>query len=161
MSKIGGVDKIGISYLDMNEIVNRVFTNITRQMIALKMQKLDKYESLALEKHCFEIQTEGAFDSWILFEMDKKLYDKIAIVLHKSETITAQEKKIYVVEYLNVICGRILSEINNKLGKRSRLSVPTQLNQKAEYPYFENQMNISYSCLDGFLNIKMCFDILV
>ena len=153
------MDKVERSHLNIEEIVNRVFCDLTMQMLALKMHKKESFEPLVLEKNCFEIRTEGAFQSLILFEMEERVYDRIAIILHKNEMLTTQEKKIYVIEYLNVICGRILSEINNKLGKRSKLSVPIRINQCVESQCFENRMDVSYTCLDGCLDIKVCFDI--
>ncbi len=135
-----------------------IFVDITMQMVSIKMQKQEKFNSLSSEDYCFEIRTEGAFVSLILFEMEEKVYERIATKLDKNKKLTIQEKKLYVIEYLNVICGRILSKINDKLRKRSKLSVPLQIEHKVIEQFTWSRTDMSYACLDGGLNIIVYFE---
>lgn len=147
------MDKIEINRLDIESIVNAVFVDITMQMISVKMQRQAEFNSLFSKDYCFEIRTEGAFISLILFEMEEKVYERIATKLEKEEKFTIQEKNLYVIEYLNVICGRILSEINDRLGKRSKLSVPIRIEHEIIEQFTWSRSDLSYRCLDGGLNI--------
>ncbi|MFA9465993.1 MAG: chemotaxis protein CheX [Velocimicrobium sp.] len=153
------MDKIEDTRLDIDNIFNRVFIDLTMQMLSVKMQKQEEFVALSSAVYCFEIRTDGAFVSQIIFEMDEKVFERIASILYKNYRLTSQESKMYVIEYLNIICGRILSEINNALGKRSRLSIPLRIECSKVNQSLENQANLSYICLDGSLNIIVYFEI--
>ncbi len=152
------MDKIEINRLDIESIVNAVFVDITMQMVSIKMLRQEKFNSLSSTDYCFEIRTEGAFISLILFEIEEKVYERIATKLDENVKLTIQEKKLYVIEYLNVICGRILSEINDRLGKRSKLSVPIRIEHKVIEQFTWSRTDMSYACLDGGLNIVVYFE---
>lgn len=157
MSHHGEVDEIEISCPDIKGIVNTVFIELTRRMASIEMRPRERFKPLS-SGACFEIRTEGAFFSLILFEIEEKLYEKIAVMLHKSGNPSAQEKEQSVTEYLNVICGRILSEINNGLGRRSKLSIPLSIECREEEGCFRSRLEVSYACPEGNLNIIICFD---
>lgn len=153
------MNKIEVTCLEVEDIINLVFIDLTMQMISLEMDQQQAYMPMNEPKNCFEIRTEGAFVSLILFEMEESVFEAIAAKIFPKEEISDQEKKLYVIEYLNVICGRVLSKINNFLGKRSKLSVPIIIDNNHVSENTGKIVKLSYLCSEGAINIVINYDI--
>ncbi|MEG2441256.1 MAG: chemotaxis protein CheX [Acetivibrio sp.] len=153
------MDKIEKEDIDIEKIFRQIFVELTKKMISIEMIPLPWIEETSKQEYCFLICTEGAFTSSIQFQIETGLYEKIAKTIYKKRQMTEEEKKLYVTEYLNIICGRILSEINNTMKKRSKLSVPMRIKEKNESEECEQRIQLSYHCSYGKIDISVYFDI--
>lgn len=121
-------------------VYDETFSSLTKKVAAVELAKTEAKEVSLQEKYTFMIYTTGAFESAVVCEMEKTLFDRIALNLNKGEELSADMKVLYVTEYLNIVCGRALSTINGKLQKASRLTVPKYIGKdKAD-------LKEAYSC---------------
>ncbi len=70
------------------------------------------------------VTTRGMFQALIICEMQNSLCDKLVLEMNLGDKLNLDDQILYIKEYLNIICGKALSDINNQLGSRSKLSVP-------------------------------------
>lgn len=70
------------------------------------------------------LRSKGIFNSKIYCYLEKDLVVEMINNITRGEPILEGEIDLYLKEYLNVICGRAISEINNIVGIASRFSVP-------------------------------------
>lgn len=101
-----------------------VIVNLTQKVAKITLHSLEEYLPIPGDCYRYEITTRGAFCSEIICEMEKGLFESVICEGIKGQRLSQNEKELYVTEYLNVICGRVLSNMNNLLRKSSRLSVP-------------------------------------
>lgn len=152
------MDKIEIKSLDVQNTFQRVFVDMTKKLLSIEMEEILNYQGITAMDCSFLIRTEGAFVSIMQFHMEEQLYEEIAATIYKRQMLTEQEKKLYVTEYLNIVCGRFLSEINNILGCRSKLSVPLKVKNNRINKISGHRVKLSYQCPYGIINIIIYFD---
>lgn len=111
--------------IQIDEVFDHVLVSITKTLADLDMVKVRpdgwKAENALVET----IYTNGSFDAYILCEIEPELFEYIVSTMHGGSPPCKEEKPLYMNEYINIICGRAVSIINNVTGYASRLSVPT------------------------------------
>jgi CheY-specific phosphatase CheX len=70
------------------------------------------------------IHIYGQYEASILCEGDKDVLSYIISAMYGGGSPPAEEQALYINEYMNIICGRIVSKINDLTGETSKLSVP-------------------------------------
>lgn len=70
------------------------------------------------------IFTTGFLDAEIICEFTPELYECIIASMNGGILPSAEERQLYIKEYINIVCGYAISRLNNVLGTVSRLSVP-------------------------------------
>lgn len=107
----------------VEEIFDDAFVKISRKIISLELHRkaVKKMDIKYLEM----VQTRGNFASTIVCGFSPLMFDTIIKNMNGGEMPSEDEKVLYINEYVNIICGRALSEINNQMGVSSRLTVPT------------------------------------
>lgn len=71
-----------------------------------------------------KIQSSGLFHASMYISMEKSFEDAVWKGMAKKEELSAELKKLYLGEFINVLCGHALTHINDVLGSSSRLTVP-------------------------------------
>ena len=100
----------------VEEIFDDAFVNVSKKIVSLKLdRKADKKL----------VHTKGKFVSTIICGFSSMMFDIIIKNMNGGKMPSEDEKILYINEYVNIVCGRALSEINNQMGVSSRLTVPT------------------------------------
>ena len=121
---------MGAENLDVVAIYEDTFVSLTHKVAAIELKKVEK--AALKEKYIFAIQTTGAFESAVECEMEMGLFEQIAKNINKGEDLPLDTKILYITEYLNIICGRALSSINEIVKSASRLTVPKCMGETDE-----------------------------
>lgn len=118
--------------LNVVAIYADAFTSLTKKVAAIDLKELESKSADMQEKYTFLIHTTGRFRSAMRCEIENGLFDRIALNLNKGQELPQDSRVLYLTEYLNIICGRALSSINNVLKSASRLTVPEYISENDE-----------------------------
>lgn len=113
----------------MKELFDKAFFEVTRKLVQIDFQKTgderEKEEQALLNQGCRElIETKGSMNSVVVCQFSDELYRVITTTMNGGELPSEDELHLYLNEYMNIICGFAVSQMNNMTGTKSRLSVP-------------------------------------
>ena len=120
---------IKVESINVNQIFDDAFTVLTTKVSNVELNRVEKAEFIQ-KFHRFVIKTKGAFQGYLLAEIEHDLLGAIVMGINKGRKLQEAEKILFAMEYLNIVCGRALSEINNQTGSSSRLTVPQYVTGK-------------------------------
>ncbi len=120
---------IKVESINVNQIFDDAFTALTQKVSNVKVVRGEDMECTQ-KSHKFLVKTKGAFQGYIFAEIENTLLGEIVTGINKGRKLQEAEKILFAMEYLNIVCGRALSEINNQTGSSSRLTVPQYITGK-------------------------------
>lgn len=126
-----------LSGVDVKELFDKAFYEVTRKLVKIDFEKTsderEKEEQSLLDQGCRElIETKGSMNSVVICQFSEELYRFITTAMNGGELPSEDELHLYLNEYMNIICGFAVSQMNNLTGTKSRLSVP-QYFQEGEH----------------------------
>ena len=160
--------------MKVGKIFDDAFISISKKLISLDLRR--KKEEIISVK-CMEfVKTKGKFNSTIICGFSSDIFDAIIIGMNDGKMpsedapptwsptprrwkllSSEDEKVLYINEYVNIICGRALSEINNRLGRTSRLTVPMMCSDKESIDIDDSEMENEVLFYETeFGNIEVC-----
>ena len=141
--------------MKVGKIFDDAFISISKKLISLDLRR--KKEEIISVK-CMEfVKTKGKFNSTIICWFSSDIFDAIIIGMNDGKMPSEDEKVLYINEYVNIICGRALSEINNRLGRTSRLTVPMMCSDKESIDIDDSEMENEVLFYETeFGNIEVC-----
>ena len=141
--------------MKVGKIFDDAFISISKKLISLDLRR--KKEEIISVK-CMEfVKTKGKFNSTIICGFSSDIFDAIIIGMNDGKMPSEDEKVLYINEYVNIICGRALSEINNRLGRTSRLTVPMMCSDKESIDIDDSEMENEVLFYETeFGNIEVC-----
>ena len=141
--------------MKVGKIFDDAFISISKKLISLDLRR--KKEEIISVK-CMEfVKTKGKFNSTIICGFSSDIFDAIIIRMNDGKMPSEDEKVLYINEYVNIICGRALSEINNRLGRTSRLTVPMMCSDKESIDIDDSEMENEVLFYETeFGNIEVC-----
>lgn len=141
--------------MKVGKIFDDAFISISKKLISLDLRR--KKEEIISVK-CMEfVKTKGKFNSTIICGFSSDIFDAIIIGMNDGKMPSEDEKVLYINEYVNIICGRTLSEINNRLGRTSRLTVPMMCSDKESIDIDDSEMENEVLFYETeFGNIEVC-----
>ena len=141
--------------MKVGKIFDDAFISISKKLISLDLRR--KKEEIISVK-CMEfVKTKGKFNSTIICGFSSDIFDAIIIGMNDGKMPSEDEKVLYINEYVNIICGRALSEINNRLGRTSRLTVPMMCSDKESIDIDDSEMENEILFYETeFGNIEVC-----
>ena len=141
--------------MKVGKIFDDAFISISKKPISLDLRR--KKEEIISVK-CMEfVKTKGKFNSTIICGFSSDIFDAIIIGMNDGKMPSEDEKVLYINEYVNIICGRALSEINNRLGRTSRLTVPMMCSDKESIDIDDSEMENEVLFYETeFGNIEVC-----
>ena len=141
--------------MKVGKIFDDAFISISKKLISLDLRR--KKEEIISVK-CMEfVKTKGKFNSTIICGFSSDIFDAIIIGMNEGKMPSEDEKVLYINEYVNIICGRALSEINNRLGRTSRLTVPMMCSDKESIDIDDSEMENEVLFYETeFGNIEVC-----
>ncbi len=114
-----------VESVQVDEVFDRVWVTFTKVLTGLEINRTTESNWKGKNTLMETIYTSGNFDAYIMCEMDLELYEYIISKMYGGCIPPEEERILYLNEYINIICGRAVSVINNATGYASRLSVPT------------------------------------
>ena len=141
--------------MKVGKIFDDAFISISKNLISLDLRR--KKEEIISVK-CMEfVKTKGKFNSTIICGFSSDIFDAIIIGMNDGKMPSEDEKVLYINEYVNIICGRALSEINNRLGRTSRPTVPMMCSDKESIDIDDSEMENEVLFYETeFGNIEVC-----
>ena len=141
--------------MKVGKIFDDAFISISKKLISLDLRR--KKEEIISVK-CMEfVKTKGKFNSTIICGFSSDIFVAIIIGMIVGKMPSEDEKVFYLNEYVNIICGRALSEINNRLGRTSRLTVPMMCSDKESIDIDDSEMENEVLFYETeFGNIEVC-----
>ncbi len=150
---------IKVESVNVHRIFDEVFTALTQKISSIELTKEEEV-NFSEKTHLFIIKTKGSFQGKIYAEIEEGLMEQIVSKINKGRKMQDAEKILFTMEYLNIVCGRALSEINNQTGNRSRLTVPHYVTDKTseEITDGESEM-LFYQSTHGCLKVTVVYKI--
>ncbi len=107
----------------VDEIFDSAFVSVTKKLSSLDLKRgLDR--KLEEDVYTGSVFTLGVFEAFVFCDISSKLYDYIVYEMSDGCALTAEDKLLYIKEYMNIVCGYAVSKINNELGSACKISVP-------------------------------------
>lgn len=141
--------------MKVGKIFDDAFISISKKLISLELRR--KKEEIISVKYLEFVKTKGKFNSTIICGFSSDIFDAIITGMNDGKMPSEDEKVLYINEYVNIICGRALSEINNRLGRSSRLTVPMLCSDKENIDIDDSEMENEVLFYETeFGNIEVC-----
>lgn len=148
---------IKVETINVNQIFDDAFTALTQKVSGVEVTRCTDID-FSQKTHRFVVKTKGMFQGQILAELEHELLGAIGKGINKGRKLQEAEKILFAMEYLNIVCGRALSEINNQTGTSSRLTVPQYITGKMpEKMSGSGYEELCYQSEYGKLNIKVIY----
>lgn len=106
----------------VGKIFDEAFVSVSKKLVSLELHKREKTK--INYKYLEIVHTKGKFVSTVICGFSPVMFDTIIKNMNGGKIPSEEEKILYLNEYVNIVCGRALSEINNQLGVSSKLTVP-------------------------------------
>lgn len=149
---------------ELEKIFDDAFCNVTKKLVKLELQKIcneeEKKELLLQEGYREVIETHGYMNARIVCSFSDELFRYIIDRMNRGEAPSEEEVPLYLNEYINIICGYAVSQLNNVSGKPSRLSVPAFYKGKEaleDKGVLQGGIYLAYRTQKGKLHIFMSY----
>mgnify|MGYP004639648721 FL=1 len=109
---------------DILRIPNQEVLAVTKVLTGLDLEKTDSNQCTQEKILTVMIHTKGFFLANIKCEMDWEMFEQILSGMYGGEMPPEEECSLYMNEYMNIVCGRIVSKVNTLTDSVSKLSVP-------------------------------------
>lgn len=127
-----------LSDLKVHDIYRNAFVMMTEKLAGFTI--CDGDCGNAVYQYDIQIQSKGGFQSVIVCHMESTLYEALLMGMNAGKIVSADLKHLFIGEYMNVVCGHALTNINNLLGAPSRLTVPKVLRHLKDTMVHENEL---------------------
>ncbi len=107
----------------MCEIFQKAFTEVTMKLTKISLQGRDG----SIPADCKEqmmLCVTGFIEAEIVCVFAAGLCQAIVRAMYGGALPVEEERILYLKEYVNIVCGRAVTVLNNEIGMSSRLSVP-------------------------------------
>jgi hypothetical protein len=131
-----------------------ILLSCTSKMAGLSLQETQKPPERKGAFFQGSVTTSGDQPFEIRCVLEQAVYDRIIKGMTKGKELGEEMERLYFAEYMNVVCGKIISRRNNERGEFLRVSVPkvscgdgyTEKQQKNP-PIFQ------FTCEEGWMGI--------
>lgn len=107
-------------------VFEQAFVTVSDKLLDIQMHKKEMSPDYTVEEPVCRvmIHTTGYIQLEITCVFSQELLQQIVSRMYGGGMPPDEETPLYIKEYVNIACGRGISQLNNQLGKASRLSVP-------------------------------------
>lgn len=110
--------------MEVDEIFDCAFVSVSKKIASLNLKRELDRDLNGENSYTGSVFTKGKFNSLIVCKISPDVYEHIIYVMNGGTLMADDEKQLYIKEYINIVCGHALSQINNMTGSSSRLTVP-------------------------------------
>ncbi|MDY3853615.1 MAG: chemotaxis protein CheX [Butyribacter sp.] len=147
------------------DVFDRAFGEVTEKLVHIALKKTgdngdEDTADILLDGYRETIQTKGYINAEIVCHFSEDLFWYIVDTMNGGSTPPKEEIPLYLNEYINIICGHALSNLNNMLNKPSRLSVPSFYKEQEPITVMcdlEQAEYLSYHSKAGVLQVYICY----
>lgn len=146
--------------LQIRDIYNRMFPMVTKKITGIEVKEILS-EGIELKESWYVyIKSKGKFQSVLTCMIEKDLKDALLCNMNHGKELSEEVKGLYLGEYVNIICGHALTDINNIIGSSSMLTVPRVLVEPLrEEINFSFQEAFCFKSQHGIMKIKLQYEI--
>lgn len=116
-----------VTDMEVDEIFDCAFVSVSKKIASLNLKRNINRDLNGDDSYTGSVYTKGKFNSLVVCEISSDVYEHIIYVMNSGEPASDDEKLLYINEYINIVCGFALSNISNKIGGSSKLTVPVFL----------------------------------
>lgn len=116
-----------VTDMEVDEIFDCAFVSVSKKIASLNLKRNNNRDLNGDDSYTGSVYTKGKFNSLVVCEISSDVYEHIIYVMNSGEPASDDEKLLYINEYINIVCGFALSNISNKIGGSSKLTVPVFL----------------------------------
>lgn len=131
------------------------FVGITRQLASIDLMCGESAESKIDDGVICLIQTKGAVKLRVACHMNSRFSQEIVSKMYGGDIDNAEERKLYLNEYMNIVCGYAVSKLNDTTGTRSRISVPQMVLGDCEGEVFQETKGECYRFCSDFGDMRV------
>lgn len=145
----------------VNQIFASAFETVTKTLVAVELQQADHPVFEGEKTYKETVHTKGALDSFIVCEFSATMFEAIVKTMYGGEMPPDPELPLYINEYINIVCGRAVSALNNETNTKTRLSVPsfyTLEESICEEQGKENETKLFYMTKNGRLQVSINYN---
>lgn len=124
------------------DVFQKAFTEVTLMLTKIPLQGTVN-GTVDECKEQIMLFTSGFIEAEIVCLFATELCQAIVKAMHGGTMPVEQERILYLKEYMNIVCGRAVSVLNNEMGKSSRLSVP-YYQEEAPKRYEDHKQEIRF-----------------
>ncbi|MCH5267133.1 MAG: chemotaxis protein CheX [Lachnospiraceae bacterium] len=142
----------------VSAVFEQAFLSVSSQLLGIQMQKREKYPGFSVEEPVCHvmIRTIGYIQLEITCLFPQKLVQQIVSCMHGGKKPPDEEVPLYIKEYVNIVCGRGISDLNDQYGKASRLSVPFYQEEIMHEDGLKEQKEAVFENEYGAMLVVMC-----
>lgn len=147
-----------VNIQEIPHVLDREVIFMTKALAGLELEKVDSQLWNGVNGVADVIHTSGCLEACIICEAEQNIFRHIISAMHGGDMPPAEEQALYINEYMNIICGRIVSRLNNLTGKVSKLSVPEYFGESkpaCEQRKGMRQTTLAYRTEQGFIRFTI------
>ena len=139
-------DKLKQAYKD-------ILLSCTDRMAGLSLQETEKEPEKEGAVFLGSVITTGEHPFEIRCVVEQPVYKRIINGMTKGKEFSEEMQRLYFAEYMNVVCGKIISRRNNERGEVLRISVPVVSYEDHYTGQDEKPPIFQFICEDGWMGI--------
>lgn len=109
----------------ISQIVDECTLDISKRVAKIDVAiKQDDIIYEAEKPFTLYVTTSGDYNMIVSLCMDKSILETITKNMKHCSSVSDEDISICVIEYFNILCGRIISSVNKQLSLKSYFSIP-------------------------------------
>lgn len=130
-----------------------ILLSCTDKMTGLCLQETKQSKGKKAAVFVGSVVTSGEHPFEIRCVVEQPVYKRIIHGMTKGKQFSEEMEQLYFAEYMNVVCGKIISRRNNERGEFLRISVPV-ISYEDDYDNLQNTRPMfQFVCEDGWMGI--------
>lgn len=131
-----------------------ILLSCTDKMAGLSLQETKKLPEKKEAVFLGSVMTSGDKPFEIRCVVERSVYKRIINGMTKGKELGEDMQKLYFAEYMNVVCGKMISRRNNELGEVLRISVPVVSYEDSDTGKLQKNPPIfQFVCEEGWMGI--------
>ncbi len=137
----------------ISEMIHNDMLAITRQVAGISLEEIHP-AGIQDDAYTLHLSATGSYDLNLFLYADKDTLQKIADNMKRSPA-TDSEVSMYVIEFFNILGGRIVSRINKLYQQNARFAPPKIQNCRVGIvDSHEHSFSLHYGFQDGSMEIS-------
>jgi len=140
--------------VNLRKAYKDIFLSCTAKMAGLSLQEAEGQPEEKREVFLGSVTTSGDQPFEIRCVAELPVYHRIVRGMSNGKDINEKMQQLYFCEYMNVVCGKIISRRNNERGEFLRISIPSVTYAEI---YGNEKQNCSvafeFTCEEGWMGI--------
>jgi CheY-specific phosphatase CheX len=133
---------------------------MTMALAGLELKKVDSPLWNSENTIADMIHIKGYYEASILCEGDRDVFGRIISAMYGGSSPPLEQQALYINEYMNIVCGRIVSKLNELTGEISRVSVPEYFGRERPVCNQREKLHseeITYQVEQGFIRFTVSY----